>query len=497
MQSGSQPIVMAFLVLLLAVTTLCGSAWGEENRTAQSKPSTERPNIVFVFTDDQAPWALGASGNKQAHTPNMDQLAKEGSYLTNSFTVTPVCSPSRASLMTSRYGSELGITDWLKQPAEPNLGIASELLCWPEVLQKSGYKTALIGKWHLGTLDKYHPTQHGFDYFMGMRSGGAAPVNPTLEKDGKTKKFKGYTADVLTDDAIEFLKSNQEKPFLLCLHFRAPHARWLPVAEEDWAPFESMDPEIPNPDYPELDVARVKKMTREYLASTASVDRNLGKLRKTLSELKLAENTVIIFTSDHGYNMGHNGIWHKGNGHWVLKKPTKTKGNIPRNQRPNMYDHSIRVPTIVHWPGETQPGSVIDQTVSNLDWYPTILSIAGCKIPKDQKLKGRDFTPLLKSQNVQWDNDLYAEYSTKHQSKTHMRMFRTPKWKLVLDFLNPDRHELFDLVNDPAESNNLYWKESVQIVQIRESLTAKIRKQMAVNSDPVLKAPFFKDGDKK
>ena len=127
--------------------------------------------------------------------------------------------------------------------------------------------------------------------------------------------------------------------------------RWLPQPESDRKPFENLDPQIPNPDYPNLDVARVKRMTREYLGSVKGVDRNVGRVIKLLDELKLAKDTIVVFTSDHGYSMGHNGIWHKGNGHWVLKPPPAvTNKNIPRNQRPNMYDNSIFVPTAVRWP---------------------------------------------------------------------------------------------------------------------------------------------------
>ena len=148
----------------------------------------------------------------------------------------------------------------------------------------------------------------------------------------------------------------------MSLHYRAPHARWLPVRDEDWAPFDELDPKLPHPDYPDLNVEKVKRMTREYLASTAGVDRNVGKIMEELELLKLADNTIVIFSSDHGYNMGHNGIWHKGNGHWVVNNPPPATPNIPRGQRPNMYDHSIRVPTAVRWPSVVKPNTVINET---------------------------------------------------------------------------------------------------------------------------------------
>lgn len=446
-----------------------------------------RPNILFLFTDDQAPWALEAAGHPHAVTPNMDTLVKQGAYLTNAFTVTPVCSPSRASLISGRYGSELGITDWIHPKREPDLGLPTDITTWVQLLQKAGYHTGLVGKWHLGTSDEMHPTKFGYDHFMGFRAGGAPTKNPTLEKHGKNEKIEGLTTDILTDHALEFLNNAPaDKPFCLSLHYRAPHTTWLPVADEDWAPFAELDPTIPNPDYPNLDVPRVKKMTREYLASVAGVDRNVGRILQLLEEKDLTDNTVVIFSSDHGYNMGHNGIWHKGNGHWVLTKNPPATENIPNGQRPNMYDNSIRIPTIIRWPGTIKPGIKIEQTVSNLDWFPTLLEMAGVDLPTDVKIHGESIVPILKGKNVDWDNDFYAEYSTKHQSHTHMRMIRTPEWKLIRDFLNVNRDELYHLTDDPAEANNLIHSDSPEVKAIIKQLDAKILDNMKSINDPVL-----------
>ncbi|QDU64020.1 Arylsulfatase [Planctomycetes bacterium Pan216] len=450
--------------------------------------AAEPPNILFVLTDDQAPWALGASGYDQAKTPNMDRLFSQGAHLTNAFVVTPVCSPSRAALMTGRYGTELGITDWLHSSKEPNAGLDPKTIAWPEVLAKHGYTNALIGKWHLGMLEKFHPTEMGFHHFFGFRGGGNSPSNPKLEKEGIVEKFEGLTTDILTDHAIEFLKENKKRPFLVSVHYRAPHARWLPVADEDWAPYEKMDPKIPNPDYPNLNTPRVKKMTREYLASVRGVDRNLGRLLTTLDELDLEDNTVVIFTSDHGYNMGHNGIWHKGNGHWVLTKNPKPTPNVPAGQRPNMYDHSIRVPAAVRWPGKIKPGTVVTETISNLDWYPTILAMAGVPVPKEAGVRGHNFLPLLEGKSIPWDNNFYAEYSTKHQSKTDMRMYRTPEWKLVRDFKNAGRDELYHLKNDADEAHNLINSSDEKVKGVIDKLDQKIRAKMKELNDPVLRS---------
>ncbi|GAB4140751.1 MAG: sulfatase-like hydrolase/transferase [Planctomycetaceae bacterium] len=472
---------------LSAFLLICHLIVVNQSAVAEKTAATQRPNILFLFTDDQAPWAIGVSGHPHAETPHMDKLFKQGAYLVNAFTVTPVCSPSRASLMTSRYGSEVGITDWIHPRKEAKLGLNPKFPVWPKLLQQAGYRTGLIGKWHLGTQDRFHPTKYGYGYFMGFRSGGSVPKDPILEVNGQNKKLKGFLPDILTDDAIRFISQKSKQPFLLSLHFRAPHARWLPVADEDWAPFKNLDPKIPNPDYPHLDIPRVKRMTREYLASVASVDRNVGRLLAELDRLKLSENTIVIYSSDHGYNMGHNGIWHKGNGHWVLKPPPPAQPNIPRGQRPNMYDHSLRVPTAIRWPGVIDPGTKIMQTISNLDWFPTILEMAGVEIPKGTLLRGRSIVPLLRKEKIAWNNDFYAEYSTHHQSKTDMRMIRTSRWKLIRDFKNRDRDELYDLQNDPQEATNLIESKETIHRRIRVLLNQRIETQMQKLNDPALK----------
>lgn len=448
------------------------------------------PHVVFLMTDDQAPWAIGSwDGPTHASTPHLDALFAEGARFTNSFVVTPVCSPSRASTATSRYGSELGITDWIHPVHEPELGLDPDVTTWFEELQEAGYHTGLIGKWHLGTTDAHHPTRTGFDVFMGHRAGGWKTKDPTLEKDGEDRRFDGLTTDILTDEAIAFLEARpDDRPFLLCLHFRAPHTAWLPVADEDWAPFADLDPTLPHPDFPGLDVARAKRVTREYLASVRGVDRNVGRLLAALERLGLRDDTVVIFTSDHGYNMGHNGVLHKGNGHWLLTKDALPEGteNVPRGQRPNMFDTSLRVPTAIVWPGVTTPGTVIDATVTNLDWYPTLVRIGDASmLPPWETIRGRDLAPLLTGDEPEgWNHDLFAQFTTHHRSTTAMRAYRTPDLKLVRDLLNPERDEAFDLRRDPEETTNVI-ADPAYAERIAD-LHARLRDAMAAIDDPLV-----------
>ena len=455
------------LLALLLLSAACAAA-------------DDPPNILFVQTDDQAAWAIGLA-NPEADTPNMDRLFRDGAWFRNSYVTTPVCTPSRVSTMTGRYSSEFGITDWLNPRAEAERGLDPAAPVWPRLLQQAGYHTGLIGKWHLGLPDKHHPTEFGYDYFMGHRHGGWSNNNPTLEKDGASKDYQGMTVEILRDEVLAFLRRNKDRRFALSWHTRAPHTRWLPVADEDWAPFADLAPTFPHPDYPKLDKKRLTRMTREYLASVRSVDSNLGIVLKELESLGLAGNTVVVFTSDHGYNMGHNGIWHKGNGHWVLTQPPPARPNVPKGQRPNMYDTSIKVPTAVRWPGVVKPGTEIDMAISNLDWFPTLCEIAGVD-HGTPKLRGHSLVPLLRGETQARPDEVYAEYSTLHQSRTHMRMIRTADWKLVRDFLNPERDELYNLRRDPGETRNLVQTADAAVV---EQLHRKILERMRSLGDPV------------
>lgn len=440
----------------------------------QAKP----PNILFIYTDDQAPWALGAVVENGyfdevpvAHTPNLDRLVDEGALLLNHFCATPVCSPARAAIMTGRYASEFDISDFIPKPGhklfDPEYapGLDTETsVTFAEVLQQNDYKTGLVGKWHLGDWEltgemKHHPTRHGFDYFMGLTTGGTTPSNPELEEGGEVRIFDGLTTDILTERALGFIERNRDNPFLLCFNTRAPHGAWLPVAPEDWEPYENMDPETP--DYPDLNIAKTKNDMREYLASTTGVDRNVGRILKLLEDLGLSKNTIVVFSSDHGYSMGHNGIRHKGNGIWATN--TLPPGEmhhgtrvISDKYRPNLYDLSLKTPTFIKWPGVVEPGTVISDTSSSLDMFPTLLEMAGLEVPEGIPLRGRSLVPILEGRRPpDWPEDFYGEYHMINYVEADLRCYRTSEWKLVRDFKNEGRDELFHLSEDPGESINL------------------------------------------
>jgi len=451
---------------------------------ATARAQSPRPNIVFIYTDDQAAWTIGALGGPDAQTPHLDRLVAEGGICANAFVTTPVCSPSRAGLLSSRYGTEVGITDWIKPVLEQELGLEPNSSSWVRELRDAGYATGLVGKWHLGLPDRFHPSAFGYQSFAGFRSGGSTVENPELEIEGETKTVPGLTVDVLTDLGIEFIRAHANKqPFMLSIHHRSPHRPWPPHAAEDEAAYEGKKLTVPNPDYPDLDVERVEGYMRDYLESVSGVDRNVGRVLAVLDELKLSDNTIVIFTSDHGYNVGHHGLMHKGNATWITKAIRGVSEDQPSVKRPNMFDTSLQVPLIVRWPGHIAPGAKIEQAITNLDWYPTLLALAGVARSATD-IRGRDFSPLLLGKSIAWDNTFYGEYSMHHTAEADLRMIRTPEWKLVLDLKNPGKDELYNLAKDPGETRNLI--DVPESAAMRDSLREKIAGQMRAIKDPLV-----------
>lgn len=404
-----------------------------------------RLNVVSIVTDDQSSWSVGAYGSRDARTPVIDRLAREGVLFRNAFVTTPVCSPSRAGFLTGRYGSELGIRDWISpEEAAAGVGLPPGTPTWPRILQERGWRTALFGKWHLGR--RSHPTAFGIERFFGFLDGGNTPMDPTLEVEGREQALRGSLPDLLTDEAIRFVTESRERPFALLLHFREPHLPYGPVPEADAAAVRDVDPAVP--DAPGLDRAQVKTWTRDHLASIHSVDRNVGRLLDALERLGLAGRTVVLFTSDNGYNIGHHALHTKGNGYWVA-------GGVAGPPRPNMFDTSLRVPLVVRGPGLPR-GRELTQMVTQLDTLPSLLGLLGVPLPPGLVQHGSDFAPLLRGEATPWRDTVFGEFDMHHYTLARMRMIRTERHKLVRYLGTSLQDELFDLAQDPGEQRNLY-----------------------------------------
>jgi len=376
----------------------------------------------------------------------MDRIAREGARFTNAIVASPVCSPSRATLMSGLYPTEAGITDWIS-PAESDGGMGLDAPTWAQVLQQHGYRTALFGKWHLGSEPDHHPTAKGYDHFMGFLVGGNKPINPNLEVEGKLQQVDGPMPDILVDHTMAWIESNHDAPFAVSLHFRAPHLPYGPVPKIDSAPYVGADPALPT--FPGRDEKKVKASILAYYASIGSVDRNVGRLLEYLDESGLTKNTIVIFTSDHGYNEGRHGIDTKGNGRWIA-------GGVAGPKRPNMWETSITIPLLVRWPEKITPGTTVDYPFTNLDYFRTVLGLLNVKTPADCSARGMDVSPALFGKSLPKRGPLFGQYDLHNNGLAYLRMIRTDRYKYIHHFHEKMTHELYDLEKDPGELHNLY-----------------------------------------
>ena len=449
-----------------------GDAWG-----------AQRPNIVIINTDDHAQWAVGAYGNRDVRTPNIDQLAARGMRFSRAFTK-PVCSPSRAMLLTGKYSHHLGIPDYIPygNPVHVDNGLPAGTATIASVLKTAGYSTALVGKWHLGYGDKYYPGKFGFDVAEGYRyiAPGKQLQNvgkiPFLVDGQEVMRFRHdpLHTDILIDRAIQFVRTNHAKPFFLFLNTYVPHLPWKFVPEQDTAQYRDQAVAIPDMShFPEANTTaeEVRDLRRQYYANITCADRNLGRLLAVLNELGLTANTMVIFWGDNGFNVGDHGLLGKGNARLLQN----------RDRRPNMFDNSVLVPFIVRWPGVVAPASTSNALVATIDILPTIMEVTGIRTPL--QLDGQSLLPLLKANApTEWRDAWCDTYDMLYLDEAHMRMIRTHDWKLVL-YLDADGkplagkgHELFDLKKDPDELANLYGQACAKVIQ--QSLEARLRRWM-------------------
>ncbi len=259
---------------------------------------------MFIITDDQGgPWTTSFSSGPYAYTPNLDKLASEGVAILNSFAQGAHCSPARVALISGRYASETGVITNLT--TNNPIGVDTSLVLWPELFSKAGYKTAMVGKWHLGHMhDYYHPEQRGFQRFSGFLRGDELSRDPVVRVEGKDTIFRGeYTSDVLTNITMDYIREFKGSPWVISLNYWAPHANtsfpddfqpaergrsWLPMREEDLEYWKDLDLALPEPDFPNLDIELLERMIREYHASVHSVDRNIGRLMQLSRATKQA-----------------------------------------------------------------------------------------------------------------------------------------------------------------------------------------------------------------
>ncbi len=384
--------------------------------------SKRAPNVILILTDDQGWYEIGVNGNHNIRTPVMDRLASEGVRFTH-FYASPVCSPTRASLMTGRHYQRTGAVDTylgrdVMHTDEVTLG---------QVFQKSGYRTGCFGKWHLGRYMKYHPQNRGFDDYFGFWQYGF--INRYDDSDelwsGKQPVFTpGYITDVLTDQAIEFIHQNQSRPFFLYLPYNSPHVPHL-VPDRFIEPYLKRG--VP------LAEARIYGMIE-------SIDSNIGRLLKTVDDRGLRDDTIVLFMSDNG-----------GIGHFDKLGLRGLKGSC--------YEGGVRVPFFARWPGRFPAGSVTDAMAQHIDILPTLCELTGAPLPERQ-LDGKSLAPLLKSGGgVSPHDHLFHQWNRGHPVLTSVAGDTELKASWAIRNAHGQKllmtGELYDLATDPGESRNL------------------------------------------
>jgi len=459
---------------------LSGSLRGKESSAPKERVEGKQPNILFIMTDDHAVSALSCYGSRINETPNLDRIASEGVKFNNCFVTNSLCAPSRATILTGKYSHLHGVTENIFGEKKP---FDNTQQTFPKLLQEHGYQTALIGKWHL----KSDPT--GFDYWNRLPGQGRYN-NPAFIEMGERKRHEGYATDLITDFTINAIqnKLSSDKPWCLFSWHKAPHRGWIPDEEHEDM-YTDQDLPVPptfNDDYytrssaathAYMDIADMpdwrklqpegmtdtekahwnyQQYIKRYLRTVASLDDNIGRLLDFLEESGLAENTIVVYTTDNGMFIGEHGYFDKR----------------------FMYEESIRIPLMVRYPAEIPAGLENDNVVLNLDFGETFLDYAGVEIPGD--MQGESMRDLMRGvKNPEWRDSIYYhyyEYPGPHKVRPHYGV-RTDRYKLIY-FYTIDEWELFDLEQDPYELNNVYDAPAYAdiVSELKKDIKAK-RKQ--------------------
>ena len=398
----------------------------------------DNPNVVFFMTDDHGAWALGAYGCSEFETPNIDRLAERGMLFERAFAATPVCSPSRATYYTGKLPSHHGVQDFLL--GEDSYGPESKAFLadhetYADVLKRNGYLCALVGKWHLGHDAE---AQAGFDYWSTSPRGSGPYKNVPFYRNGEEITDTGFKTDFVGDEAVRFLAEHGRERFCLTVPFFAPHDPFDYQTEEVREPylnakFSCFPTPPPHPQRRGRHSVHLgnRQSMIGFSALVTAVDRNVGKVLAKLDELGVADDTVIVFSADQGYNCGHHGFWGKGN------------GTIPFN----MYEESIQVPLIWSHAGRIPEGRRVRPMVSSYDFFPTLLDYLGVDVDEHPERVGRSYAPILRGETpADWRRELYFEFA-------YVRAIRTENLKYI-ERADGWGDELYDLEADPGEEIN-------------------------------------------
>ncbi len=384
-------------------------------------PAENKPNIILCMTDDQGWGDVHFHSNELIDTPVLDRLAKSGASF-DRFYVSPVCAPTRASLLTGRYSMRSGVHGVTRGQET----MRSEETTIAEVFKKAGYATGCFGKWHNGAHFPYHPNGQGFDEFLGFCAGHWNNYfDTTLDHNGKMNRVEGYITDVLTDAAMGFIEKNRERPFFCYLPYNAPHSPW----------------QVPDRYFEKYKARGLDDVTACAYGMCENIDDNLGRLFRRIEKLGLEENTIVLFLTDNGPNSDRYNGGMKGR-----------KGSA--------HEGGIRVPLFIRWPGQIEAGTKVEQIAAHIDLLPTLAALCGIPMPETKPLDGLNLAPLLQGETRGWpDRKIYTHWAGRGS-------VRTQRWRAVT---NGKSWELYDMQTDPQQKEDVAEKYKDILEQLRSA----------------------------
>jgi arylsulfatase A-like enzyme len=385
---------------------------------------SQRPNIIYIMTDDMGYGDLSGYGRKDYVTPNLDKLASQGIKFVNAYAAAPLCTPTRTAFMTGRYSAKTPVG--LMEPLTPTkrdsaFGLTIDFPSVATLMKTGGYETALVGKWHLGFLPQHSPVVNGFDYFFGIRSGAAdyishagdGGINDLYEND-EPVTTEGYLTDLFSQKAADFIKQKHDKPFFLTITYNAPHWPWQGPGDKAYADSANF---------------RSGGSPAIYAAMMKSLDDGIGSIMKAIDDQQLSNQTIVIFTNDNG------GERYSDNGGL-----TNAKGTL--------WEGGIRVPAFVRWPGKIKAGAITQQAIITMDWTATILAAGVVKPHASFPLDGINLLPVLTQKKKNIDRTFYWRTVQRNRQQKAVRM---GEWK----YLQDEKGEyLFNLATDQAEKKD-------------------------------------------
>lgn len=469
-----------FLLIVLACLV---SARG----VAQNK---KHPNVILIITDDQGYGDLGITGNSIVKTPVIDRFAKQSIQFSN-FHVSPVCAPTRSSLMTGRYSLRTGIRDTYNGGAT----MASTEITIAEILKGAGYATGLFGKWHLGDNFPSRPMDQGFDETLMHLSGGMGQVgdvttyfqkdssyfNPVLWKNGKQESYKGYCSDIFAANAIKFIEKNKGNPFFCYLSFNAPHTP-LQVPDKYYQLYKNIDPSVEfdknNPMRLKMS-EKDKEDARKVYGMVSNIDDNIGKLLQKITDLGIEEETIVLFMTDNG--------------------PQQLRFTAGlRDKKGSVYNGGTRVPFFFKYPALTKERKVIETMAAHFDVLPTLSELCHVDLPTDRKIDGKSLLPLIEGKNTGWsERALFSYWTRKYPELYNSMAIQKSGYKLVGQTnynASIEEFELYNLKNDFQELNN--------IVKTNKEIAWKLKNELDVIyqelilSENLIKQPVTTIGSK-